>query len=253
MRERIINEIGHIEREEDVRVLFAIESGSRAWGFASTDSDWDVRFVYAHPRDWYLTINPGRDVIECPIEDDLDINGWDVRKALHLLRKGNAVLVEWLQSPITYREDEWFTGRLREVVRDHVRPRAWMHHYMSQAKRNYREYLRRDLVRTKKYLYCLRPLFACSWILRTNEAPPMEFQKLLEAEVPDPAMRATIDELVARKMAGKEVAEGPRIPMLNAYIEQLLADCGRAVAGIELGASPDSGLMDAIFREVLAR
>ena len=89
---RIVNRLEEIERSESVRILLAVESGSRAWGFPSPDSDYDVRFLYARPRDWYLSIDARRDVIECPIEDVLDINGWDIRKALHLLLKANPVL-----------------------------------------------------------------------------------------------------------------------------------------------------------------
>ena len=106
MKEEILRRLDQIEREDDVRIVYACESGSRAWGFESTDSDWDVRFIYVHPRDWYLSIDVGekRDVIERPINDELDISGWDLRKALKLLRKSNPPLLEWLSSPIVYKE-----------------------------------------------------------------------------------------------------------------------------------------------------
>ncbi|MEM6906851.1 MAG: nucleotidyltransferase domain-containing protein, partial [Pseudomonadota bacterium] len=100
MRAEIMAKLTGIERDFGVRILFAIESGSRAWGFPSPDSDYDVRFVYVHPTDWYLSLTPGRDVIELPIRDDLDIGGWDLRKALNLLLKPNPVMLEWLSSPI---------------------------------------------------------------------------------------------------------------------------------------------------------
>ena len=102
MQETILVELKTLEAKECVQILFAIESGSRAWGFPSPDSDYDVRFVYARPADWYLSITPGRDVIELPIEELLDINGWDIRKALGLLLKPNPVLLEWLSSPLRY-------------------------------------------------------------------------------------------------------------------------------------------------------
>lgn len=80
-----------------MRFLIAVESGSRAWGFPSPDSDYDIRFIHIHPRDWYLSLQPGRDVIERPIIDNIDLNGWDLRKALGLLLKSNAVVSEWLE------------------------------------------------------------------------------------------------------------------------------------------------------------
>ena len=109
MRKQILKKLAEIEMEHDVRIIYACESGSRAWGVPSKDSDYDVRFIYAHPRDYYLSISPLRDVIELPIDPVFDINGWDIRKALSLLRKSNIRLLEWLQSPIVYvQSDEPF-------------------------------------------------------------------------------------------------------------------------------------------------
>jgi len=100
----VVEHIAKIEHEYNVVVLQAIESGSRAWGFPSPDSDYDVRFIYAHPKDWYLQLSEERDVIELPINDELDIAGWDLRKALNLANKGNAVVQEWMISPIVYKQ-----------------------------------------------------------------------------------------------------------------------------------------------------
>src|SRR4051794_14574214 len=94
-----------VEHEKDVRVLYACESGSRAWGFASRDSDYDVPFLYVHERDWYLSVDDRRDVLEYPLRDELDVSGWELRKALRLLRKSNPPLLEWLNSPMVYRDD----------------------------------------------------------------------------------------------------------------------------------------------------
>ncbi len=102
MENKIKIQLKKIEREHKVKILYAIESGSRVWGFASQDSDFDVRFIYVHHKDWYLSIESKRDVIEMPLEGDLDINGWDLTKALGLFRKSNPPLYEWLQSPIVY-------------------------------------------------------------------------------------------------------------------------------------------------------
>ena len=100
MKSEIVAQIQGIESTHDVTVLYACESGSRGWGFASPDSDYDVRFIYVHRLPWYFQVSPGRDVIEVPISGDLDINGWELRKALGLIKKGNATLIEWLDSPV---------------------------------------------------------------------------------------------------------------------------------------------------------
>ena len=104
IRKEVLRRLDAVEREEDVRVLYACESGSRAWGFASPDSDYDVRFIYVHRPDWYLSIVDRRDVIERPIVDEYDLSGWELRKTLRLFRKSNPPLIEWLGSPIVYRE-----------------------------------------------------------------------------------------------------------------------------------------------------
>ena len=89
-----------------MRVLLAVESGSRAWGFASPNSDYDARFIYSSAPDWYLSIDleDKHDVIEYPIVDEIDLNGWDVRKALRLFARSNPAFVEWIQSPTIYLE-----------------------------------------------------------------------------------------------------------------------------------------------------
>lgn len=164
VRAKIDTRLAVIEGERSVRVLFACESGSRGWGFASPDSDYDVRFLYVHPLPWYLQVSAGREVIELPISGDLDMNGWELRKALGLLKKGNATLIEWLDSPVIYRADERFLHAMRDAARLTHRPERSFHHYVHMARKNYREYLRGDTVRLKKYLYVLRPLLAALWI-----------------------------------------------------------------------------------------
>lgn len=135
-----------IEAWSEVRVLFACESGSRAWGFPSKDSDYDVRFLYLHPIDWYLSIEERRDVIELPIDEQLDINGWDLRKALKLFRKSNLLLYEWLGSPIVYTEPFSTAARLRELAGVYYSPAACIYHYLHMAQENYREYLKGEQV-----------------------------------------------------------------------------------------------------------
>ena len=163
--QRVRNALAQVEAARNVRVLFACESGSRAWGFASRDSDYDVRFLYVHRRDWYLSVEDRRDVIEQPIADDLDVSGWELRKALRLLRKSNPPLLEWLKSPVVYRHDPVFAAEFGALAAEFYSPRRCFAHYLHMAFGNWRDYLRgREEVSLKKYLYVFRPLLACRWI-----------------------------------------------------------------------------------------
>lgn len=137
MRERIANEIDAIERIHHVRILYACESGSRAWGFASQDSDYDVRFIYMHDTAWYLRLGETRDVIEWALDEVLDINGWDLSKALRLMRASNPTVVEWLNSPIVYRERDEFTS-VRNLVDSAFSPRPIIYHYLNMARKTKR-------------------------------------------------------------------------------------------------------------------
>ena len=222
MRDEIIDRLDEIERVEDVRIFYACESGSRAWGFESTDSDWDVRFIYVHRRDWYLSIDveEKRDVIERPINDELDVSGWDIRKALKLLRKSNPPLLEWLSSPIIYKETGETAEMLRNAVAEFYSPISAFHHYFHMAQGNYREFLKGDMVWVKKYFYVLRPLLAIRWIEIDHTRPvPMEFQKLVDVCVNSPEIRRAIDNLLKRKRAGQEFDRQPKIEVLSNFID----------------------------------
>lgn len=219
MKDIILEKLREIEQQHQVKVLFAVESGSRAWGFPSQDSDYDVRFVYIRQPEWYLSIDEKRDVIEVPINDLLDINGWDIRKALKLFRKSNPPLLEWLVSEIVYDEAFGFKEemlRLREQV---FSPKASIHHYLSMAKGNFREYLQGDLVRIKKYFYVLRPILACKWIEKYNSNPPILFQELVSDLVTDSSLKCEIEDLLKRKIAGEELNLEKRVDVINDFIE----------------------------------
>ncbi len=204
MRERVLEELTRIEREHDVRILLAVESGSRAWGFASPDSDYDIRFVYAHDRDWYLSIFENRDVIEEMLPDRLDINGWDLRKSLRLFSKCNFALNEWLGSPIVYSEVPGFRDRLIEMIPRYFNPIKAMHHYRSMAARALTEHLADGQIAIKKLFYVLRPLFACRWIRHTATQPPTEFEKLTIPSWITAAEKQWIADLLKQKSVAIE-------------------------------------------------
>lgn len=224
VKDEILKRLKDTEENEGVRILMAIESGSRAWGFASPNSDYDVRFIYTREKDWYLAVDleDRRDVIEYPIVDDIDLNGWDVRKALKLYWKSNPAFVEWIQSPITYINHGDFRDQARSLLPDIYSVEKGIYHYRSMAKTNYRGYLKDAMVPLKKYFYVLRPLLAIKWLEKYGVAAPIEFHKVLEL-VTDSELMDTIQQLLERKKVSEEKMLAPAIPLLNSFIESELA------------------------------
>ena len=167
MIRRIREKLPQIEKEHDVRILYACESGSRAWGMASKDSDYDVRFIYARKPEWYLCVDPrgkpdvidaGKDVNP---EGILDCNGWDVRKALQLLQKSNGALLEWLHSPIAYRQEGTFADDVRSIIPQIISPTALWHHYRGIRDSSLGRFKSRPTA--KVWLYALRPQLAMQY------------------------------------------------------------------------------------------
>ena len=222
MLQTINTKLLEIEKCENICILLAVESGSRAWGFASPDSDYDVRFIYVRPQNEYLRLDPPRDVIELPINDLLDINGWDLNKTLQLLHKSNPTLFEWFSSPIVYRETE-FADRFRGIMNAYFSSKRGLYHYLSMAANNYREYLRGDTVKAKKYFYVLRPVLACRWILEEGTPPPMLFSQLADSQL-DPMLRPELDRLLDLKMHSPEVKEIPRVDPINDYLDRSIIE-----------------------------
>lgn len=243
-------ELDRIEQEEGVTIFYACESGSRAWGFESKDSDYDVRFLYAHRTEWYLTVEDGRDVIEKPITDELDISGWDVKKALGLLKKSNPPLLEWLQSPIQYRCMPEAVKHVLDLMPQFYSPIAAFHHYLHMARGNFRDYLKGDTVWIKKYFYVLRPILACIWIERDMGVVPMEFSALVEGVLQDQRpVEAAISRLLEAKKAGHELDNGPRIPEISEFVERELNRL--SALGLKPPQRPGNELLDIAFRAIL--
>lgn len=248
MRELIVRILREIEKEYNVKVLLAVESGSRAWGFASPDSDYDVRFIYVRPEKDYLRLEDVRDVIELPINDELDINGWDLQKTLRLLYRSNPTLFEWFSSPIIYVETE-FANQFREIMMDYFSTKKSLYHYISMAEGNYREFLRGEMVKAKKYFYVLRPVLACRWVLDRKTPPPMLFSELAGAELPD-CLKSEVDRLLDLKMNSPEVKEIPRIDILNEYLDESIADIKSKIASMEDSNNRWDNLNDLFLRTV---
>lgn len=253
MHDKIVVELHQIEAQYNVRVLFAIESGSRAWGFPSPDSDYDARFVYAHSADWYLSLTPGRDVIELPIEDELDINGWDIRKALNLLLKPNPVLLEWLSSPIRYLWDKEVCNELLALSEKVSHGRSCLHHYFNIGESHWRRNIDGNTkVRLKRYFYVLRPVMALRWIrMRPDLVPPMNFQELMAGvDLPD-TLQDKLAELLLAKAKSKELGVAERIPLLDEFITDELRLASALAKGPFAPRPTLYGEADALFREIV--
>jgi predicted nucleotidyltransferase len=202
MLARIQTAFRQLEASHGIRILYACESGSRAWGFPSPDSDFDVRFIYCHPPAWYLTLDEGRDTLNFPVDDELDLAGWELRKALRLLRSSNASVFEWLQSPVVYHETLDSRARLAPLLPAAFNLKAGLHHYLGQLRRGVEEDLTGPDVRLKRLFYALRSALAARWIRERHALPPMEFAPLRDL-LPDD-LHADVDVLLARKATADE-------------------------------------------------
>ena len=224
MKQQIQTNLESIESQHGVKILYACESGSRAWGFPSANSDYDVRFLYLHPRNWYLSVDVERkrDVIEQPINDSLDISGWDLRKALQLFYKSNPPLLEWLGSPIVYEEKYTVAQQMRALATTFYNPIASSYHYLHMAQGNNRDYLKGDRVWVKKYFYVLRPLLAVNWLEQDLGVVPTEFGVLVDRLIADTKLKRAIETMIAAKKEGQELDFGPRIPEISDFIDREL-------------------------------
>ncbi len=245
--ENINSQLHQLALQEQIVILYACESGSQAWGFPSPDSDYDVRFIYLRPLDWYLSIEDRRDTIDLPVDKVLDINGWDLRKALKLFKGSNSVIYEWIQSPLAYESDGNLTAELLTLANSYYSPRAGIHHYLNMATNCYQESLQSSPVKLKKYFYAIRPILAARWIVEHRTVPPMVLSQLLPTISDRPEILAEIDRLLAIKQTATEAMTIPVSAVLNDFIRSEIEYCDNAVKLIPKHY-PDSSKLDALFR-----
>lgn len=220
VEELVLAKIKEIEEKENLKVLHVVESGSRAWGFASPDSDYDVRFIYVRDKNFYLSLRDQKDFIDWELNDVLDINGWDLKKALQHFHKSNATLFEWSNSPVVYyTTDEW--KKIYDTAKDYFACKSALYHYYGTANKNYHEYLTEDMVKYKKYFYVLRPILACKWIEEKKCPPPVLFDEL-RSSILEEDMKPAVEDLLAKKVKMSEADKAPKIEMINRYIEEKL-------------------------------
>mgnify|MGYP003292791365 CR=1 FL=1 len=250
MKEKIIERLHEIEKKYDVKVLLAVESGSRAWGFASKDSDYDVRFVYIHRKNWYLSLVEGRDVIEEMDPDGiLDFAGWDLKKALLLLSKCNSMFVEWLRSPVVYYKDCTFVSAVEKLSRLCFRRNYCMNHYYHMAVKHDERYLEKRGFELKRFMCYLRGLLAAKWAFLENDYPPVPFMTLVDAMVTDKAVHDELLEMVRLKSESKEHDKAIVSDKLIEYAAGLQAEIESALKDQKKGLAPDIKPLDSFFLE----
>jgi uncharacterized protein len=255
IEEQVRQRLVRAQSEHDVRILHAIESGSRAWGFASPNSDYDGRFIYVNRPDWYLsvTLEEQRDVIEYPVVDDLDVNGWDLRKALRLFMKSNPGFVEWIQSPIVYQTHGSFHAKALELLPQIYSIERGVHHYRSMAKTNFRGYLQGELVPLKKYFYVLRPLLSVRWLLRERKPAPIEFRKLLvHLDLKsESSVRLAIEELLVLKSKLPEMGLAAQIPAIQSFIVSEMLSAEQITVPRDVSLKSSGSILNELFRDLL--
>ena len=249
MEKKILEKLKQIEVEKGVEILLAVESGSRAWGFASPDSDYDIRFIYKHDADYYLSLWDKPDVIEFMTEDDLDGSGWDLRKVLKLLAKSNASLLEWLYSPVVYYENEAFTSQMRTLAKDCFSPIACLLHYLGTTK-NFMDVCQADEVKLKSYFYALRTVLAGKWIIDKNTFPPADFMELLPIATQN--IQEKIKSLMLIKANQNEKYLHPKEELIIEFLLETMRFNKDNASGLRSGKKINMEL-DLFFREVIIK
>ena len=247
MNDKIQNKLKQIELEKGVEILYAVESGSRAWGFASPDSDYDIRFIYKHDLDYYLSLWEQTDVIEFMTEDDLDGSGWDLLKTVKLLAKSNAPLLEWIYSPVVYYENEAFMNQMRALAKDCFSPVACLHHYLGTTK-NFMAVCEQEEVKLKSYFYALRTALAGKWIIENNTFPPVAFMELLP--IAPQNIQEKVKELMQIKANQDESYLHPKEVLITDFLKETVQFNMENAAGLRSGKKMSVEL-DGFFRELI--
>ncbi|WP_395063919.1 DNA polymerase beta superfamily protein [Flavobacterium sp.] len=247
MKEKILEKLKQIELEKGVEILYAVESGSRAWGFASPDSDYDIRFIYKHDIDYYLSLWEQTDVIEFMTKDDLDGSGWDLRKTVRLLAKSNPSLLEWLFSPVVYIENEAFVTQMRRLAQDCFSPVACLHHYLGTTK-NFMDVCQAEEVKLKSYFYALRTALAGKWIIENNSFPPVDFMELLP--IAPQNIQEKAKELMMLKATKDERYLHPKEVLISDFLMETVKFNQENAVGLGSGKKMSVEL-DGVFRELI--
>lgn len=248
MKEKINAKLKLIEKENTINILHAVESGSRAWGFESPDSDYDIRFIYKHNPEWYVSLWEKKDVIEFMTSDDLDGSGWDIAKALKLLAKSNAPLIEWLYSPVVYHKDDKFFESIKYFAQEYFSPIACLHHYLGTTKK-FMDVCLQDEVKLKSYFYALRTALAGKWIIEQNSFPPVAFSELLP--IAPTEVQQKILELQSIKAEQDEKYLHPKESLITSFLNNTIQFNQEKASGLSSGKKLSTELDDFFRNEVL--
>ncbi|MEM6644535.1 MAG: nucleotidyltransferase domain-containing protein [Bacteroidota bacterium] len=247
MENLIKDKLLEVEKDHGITILYACESGSRAWGFPSPNSDYDVRFIYSHDLDWHLSLRDKKDTIDLPINDDLDIGGWEIKKALGLLWKSNSPLLEWLQSPIVYQSESKFLNEIQRLCSEYFSPIAVMHHYLSMSKKYFDACQQTDQVKLKKYFYALRTAIAGKWVREKGSIPHIELPKMFGVVTEE--IQIKIEELIVIKSQQNEDYLHTREPLIDEFLSETIRQ-NEAVANDLPSANGDIEELDKFYRKV---
>jgi predicted nucleotidyltransferase len=236
MENKIIAYLKQLEKDKNIQVLLACETGSRAWGFPSTDSDYDVRIIYINDLKWYVGLAEDKDSIELFLENkDIDISGWDIRKTLRLLTKSNPPLLERLQSPIIYTVNDDFLSDMLTLARQFYSRIATIHHYLSMARKTLDSITQHPSYKLKHFFYALRTATACRWILDKEEMPPIVFQQMLDGLDIHSDIHQRIAELTALKATISESYTHHGEEMLFKFIRACIAEAEAGAPSLPSG------------------
>ncbi len=209
-----------LESEKGVQILFAVENGSRAWRMESTNSDYDVRFVYYRPLEEYIDLKQKRDVIE-RMDGDVDLVGFDIFKFLKLLSKSNPTAIEWLVSDIVYCGKQ--NAAFKRFAKNEFNPISLYYHYKSLCRHNYEKYIKGGKkVSLKKYLYVYRGLVNAIFLIENKSLPLIDFNKTINAIVLPITVKNELTKIIADKRKGVELGLTKRIKVLDAFAEEFL-------------------------------
>lgn len=250
MKTIIIDKLNEIEKAHDLKILFACESGSRGWGFPSPDSDYDVRFIYVRPLNFYLSVLDKDDQLGFPINDELDIYGWDIRKVLKLIRKSNTTPFEWLQSPIIYGEQPSFRDELWELCQHYFYGKTNINHYLGIAKSALDTIINDDEIKIKKLFYILRPLLSAQWCLEKKTIAPMTIGPLMML-MPE-KLQGIVRKIIHLKSTSPEGYIIKIDKELKNYITEQFEVCSNGAKELPI-KSFDTKALDIFFRNTINR
>lgn len=249
IQKEICGKLKEIEEQEQVTILRAVESGSRAWGIASPDSDYDVRFIYVRQPEDYLRLESVKDVIEWQLDEVLDINGWDLKKALVQFRSGNATLFEWANSPIVYKTS-LIWDQVYDTAKTYFSKKTAVYHYYGTAAKTFLQELQEEQVKYKKYFYALRPLMAAKYIEEHGNPPPVLFGDLMKQKFPD-GLKEEVEKILEVKKTSDEGEKYPQNPAVQRYLAEEIERQKRIADQMPDDRNRDWEALNRLFLKVL--